>query len=158
MTSEFYQDIHKAVHLIGAGNTAYHTEYNQLYPHLKSFTDDQLCKLQYIDTVPEILTYLTTTKRGQWTNTFKIISNWLLEIGISKRFVSRLRSKPPICRAALLAERVNINDIAPVLIFTFTGVIASLILLGVEIFVFKFKGKKSDVSTSDLIENLEDDD
>lgn len=54
LTPKFYQDIHTGVKLVQAGNTAYHTEYNQLYTHLKIFTDDQLCKLQYVDTVPEV--------------------------------------------------------------------------------------------------------
>ncbi|XP_072934745.1 uncharacterized protein [Epargyreus clarus] len=54
-TSKFYQGIERGVQLIQEGNTAYHTEYNQLYPRMKFFTDDQICKLQYVDTIPELL-------------------------------------------------------------------------------------------------------
>lgn len=54
LTSTFYQDIKVGVQLMRAGSTAFHSEYNQLYPHLKSFTDDELCKLQSVDTIPEV--------------------------------------------------------------------------------------------------------
>nr|AMM70660.1 ionotropic receptor 31a [Heliconius melpomene rosina] len=158
LTPKFYQDVHAGVKLIQTGSTAYHTEYNQLYPHLKTFTDDQLCKLQYVDTVPEVLSWITTTKRGQWTNTFKVAGAWLQETGLAHRLVSRVRIKPPPCRAALLAERVNIHDIMPVLICTFAGAVISLILLGLELFVSKFKGKWLKKSSSDSIEVFDVDD
>ncbi|CAH2230380.1 jg5058 [Pararge aegeria aegeria] len=128
-TSSFYQDIHTGVRMLQAGQTAFHTEYNQLYPHLRTFTDDQICKLQYVDTIPEVLTWVTATKNGQWTSTFKIAGAWLHEIGLAKRWVTRLRLRPPPCRAALLAERVNIDDIAPVLIITLAGALTSIVLL-----------------------------
>ncbi|CAK1541512.1 unnamed protein product [Leptosia nina] len=114
LSPTFYQDIRTGVKMIQSGQTAYHTEYNQLFPYLKVFTDDQLCKLQYIDTVPESLTWITTTKRGQWTEIFKSSGAWLRETGLAKQLVSQLRSRPPPCRAALLAERVNFYDIAPI--------------------------------------------
>ncbi|XP_050353693.1 ionotropic receptor 75a-like [Nymphalis io] len=138
LTSKFYQDIHKGVRLIQEGQMAFHTEYNQLYPHLKTFTDDQLCKLQYVDTIPEILTWVTTTKHGQWTDVFRIAGAWLHETGLARRLISRLRIKPPPCRASLLAERVNIDDIAPVLVLTLTGVAVSILLLGIEILFEKW--------------------
>ncbi|XP_046964305.1 ionotropic receptor 75a-like [Vanessa cardui] len=148
LTSKFYQDIHKGVRLIQEGQMAYHTEYNQLYPHLKTFTDDQLCKLQYVDTIPEILAWVTTTKHGQWTDVFRIAGAWLHETGLAKRLMSRLRIKPPPCRASLLAERVNIDDITPVLILTLTGVAVSVFLLGIEISVQKWMTRKTVASSS----------
>ncbi|XP_045454238.1 ionotropic receptor 75a-like [Melitaea cinxia] len=154
LTSRFYQDIHVGVSLIQDGQTAFHTEYNQLYPHLKTFTDDQLCKLQYIDTIPEILTWITTTKHGQWTNTFRVAGARLHETGHIKRLVSRLRIKPPPCRAALLAERVNIGDVAPVLILTLSGAAASLALLGMEIVLMKWIRKRN-VPSSPLINTID---
>ncbi|CAH2093770.1 unnamed protein product [Euphydryas editha] len=143
LTSKFYQDIHVGVRLIQDGQTAYHTEYNQLYPHLKTFTDDQLCKLQYIDTIPEILAWVTTTRHGQWTSTFRVAGAWLYETGLIKRLVSRIRIKPPPCRAALLAERVNIDDVAPAVILTFSGAAASLVLLGIEIIFVNWIRKRN---------------
>nr|XP_026488853.1 ionotropic receptor 75a-like [Vanessa tameamea] len=148
LTSKFYQDIHKGVRLIQEGQIAYHTEYNQLYPHLKTFTDDQLCKLQYVDTIPEILAWVTTTKHGQWTDVFRIAGAWLHETGLAKRLMYRLRIKPPPCRAALLAERVNIDDITPVLILTLTGVAVSILLLGIEISFEKWMSRKTSTSSS----------
>ncbi|CAG4933457.1 unnamed protein product [Colias eurytheme] len=143
MTNDFYKDMKEGVKLIQTGQTAYHTEYNQLYPHLRTFTDDQLCKLQYVDTVPEILSWLTTTKRGQWTDIFKSTGAWLHETGLAKRIVSRIRIRPPPCRAALLAERVNIHDIAPLLVLTFSVVILAVVILGLEV-VFAKLNKKVD--------------
>ncbi|VVC90467.1 unnamed protein product, partial [Leptidea sinapis] len=87
MNAKFYQNIQTGVKMIRDGQVAYHTEFNQLYPHLSSFTDDQLCKLQFIDTVP---------------------------------------------------ERVNIYDIAPVLVLTLMAVVLSLIILLIEYSVAKF--------------------
>lgn len=57
LTSRFYVGMERGVDLIRRGQTAYHTEYNQLYPYLKTFTDHQLCKLQYVDTIPEVKTF-----------------------------------------------------------------------------------------------------
>ena len=105
-----------------------------------------------------MLSWITTTKRGQWTNTFKVAGAWLQETGLAHRLVSRVRIKPPPCRAALLAERVNIGDIAPVLICTLAGVVISLILLGIEILVSKFKGKWFKKSSNDPIEVFDVDD
>lgn len=53
-TSNFYQVLERGVELVQDGNTAFHTEYNQIYPHFKTFSDDQICKLQHVDTVPEV--------------------------------------------------------------------------------------------------------
>lgn len=54
MTANFYQPADKGIHLIAKGGTAYHTEYNSLYSLMKHLTDEQVCKLQQIDTVPEV--------------------------------------------------------------------------------------------------------
>ncbi|XP_023951192.2 uncharacterized protein LOC112055349 [Bicyclus anynana] len=142
-TSNFYKEILDGVRMLRAGQTAYHTEFNQLYPHLRSFSDDQICKLQYIDTIPEVLTWVTATKNGQWTSTFRIAGAWLHEIGLADRWVTRLRLKPPPCRAALLAERVTIDDIAPVLLLTLAGAVTSLMLLGIEILIAKWKTRNT---------------
>ncbi|XP_045503576.1 ionotropic receptor 75a-like [Colias croceus] len=145
MTNDFYKDMKEGVKLIQTGQTAYHTEYNQLYPHLRTFTDDQLCKLQYVDTVPEILSWLTTTKRGQWTDIIKSTGAWLHETGLAKRIVSRIRIRPPPCRAALLAERVNIHDIAPLLVLTFSVVVLAVIILAIEVLFAKLNKKTVDL-------------
>lgn len=58
MTANFYQPLEIGVQLVATGNTAYNTEYNGLYPLLKDLKDDQLCKLQYIDTIPEVSTVI----------------------------------------------------------------------------------------------------
>ncbi|XP_045769940.1 uncharacterized protein LOC123870639 [Maniola jurtina] len=145
LTSRFYQEIYTGVRMLQGGQTAFHTEYNQLFPHLRSFTDEQICKLQYIDTIPEVLTWVTATKNGQWTSTFRIAGAWLHETGLAKCWVTRLRLKPPPCRAALLAERVNIDDVAPVLILTLAGAVASLMLLGIEILIAKWKWRMTSV-------------
>ncbi|CAH4027908.1 unnamed protein product [Pieris brassicae] len=153
ITSKFYQDIRDGVRLIQAGQTAYHTEYNQLYPHLRVFTDDQLCKLQYIDTVPETLSWITTTKRGQWTEVLKSSGAWLHETGLAKQLVSRLRIKPPPCRAALLAERVNIYDVTPLLGITIAAVILSVIILRIELLLGKRKAMASKNNKQDIFDS-----
>ncbi|XP_050684874.1 ionotropic receptor 75a-like [Leptidea sinapis] len=157
MNAKFYQNIQTGVKMIRDGQVAYHTEFNQLYPHLSSFTDDQLCKLQFIDTVPEILSWIATTKRGQWTDMIKSTGSWLHETGLAKRTVSRLRIKPPPCLASLLAERVNIYDIAPVLVLTLMAVVLSLIILLIEYSVAKFtkqrKKESEEVSEEEFIED-----
>ncbi|XP_041972186.1 ionotropic receptor 75a-like [Aricia agestis] len=139
MTSNLYHDAQQGVKLIQGGQTAYHTEYNQLYPYLRSFTDDEICKVQHVDTIPETLTWVTTTKFGQWTNLFRIVGGWLHETGLKARVVTRLRIRPPPCQAALLAEKVNINDVAPVIIITFTGMVISVIILGMEVLYSKWQ-------------------
>lgn len=57
MTSKFYQELERGVELIKEGNTAFHTEYNQIYSYFKNFSDDQICKIQHVDTIPEV-TYI----------------------------------------------------------------------------------------------------
>ncbi|XP_045487111.1 uncharacterized protein LOC110991444 [Pieris rapae] len=153
ITSKFYQDIRDGVKLIQAGQTAYHTEYNQLYPHLRILTDDQLCKLQYIDTVPETLSWITSTKRGQWTDVLKSSGAWLHETGLAKQLVSRLRIKPPPCRAALLAERVNIYDVTPLLGITMAAVVLSVIILGIEVLLGKRKAVAPKKNEMDLFDS-----
>lgn len=54
MTTRFYQNIKRGVQLIKEGNTAYHTEYNQIFPYFSTFSDDHICKLQHVDTVPVV--------------------------------------------------------------------------------------------------------
>nr|AOG12849.1 ionotropic receptor [Eogystia hippophaecolus] len=142
MHSNFYQNIERGVELIREGNTAFHTEYNHIYPHLRTFNDEHLCKLAYVDTIPEIMTWITTTKRCQWTDVLRTAGGWLNEVGLVKRLVSRWRIRPPPCRASLLAERVKFGDVAPVLCLTAIGAIASLILLGLEIIFAKWTGSK----------------
>ncbi|XP_045539280.1 uncharacterized protein LOC106718577 [Papilio machaon] len=139
LTSRFYVDMERGVDLIRRGYTAYHTEYNQLYPHLKTFTDDQLCKLQYVDTIPESVTWVTTTKRGQWLEYLRSKGGWVTEVGLAKRLVSNLRLQPPPCRTALLAERVKFGDIAPLLALSVLGTALSLFILGIEIIFAKLK-------------------
>ncbi|CAG5024549.1 unnamed protein product [Parnassius apollo] len=142
LSSRFYYDIESGVELLRKGNTAYHTEYNQLYPHLKTFTDDQLCKLQYVDTIPESVTWVTTTKRGQWIDIFRSKGGWLHETGLAQRLLSQIRIRPPPCRAALLAERVKFGDIAPVLGLSVLGSVLSFVIMGLEIIFAKMeKGK-----------------
>nr|XP_032527242.1 ionotropic receptor 75a-like [Danaus plexippus plexippus] len=135
LTSTFYQDIKVGVQLMRAGSTAFHSEYNQLYPHLKSFTDDELCKLQSVDTIPEINSWVTTMKRGQWTPAFRIAGAWLHEVGLAKRLVNHLRIKPPPCRAALLAERVNFDDVTPIILIYVAAIVTSVIFMLIEITV-----------------------
>ncbi|KAL0867568.1 hypothetical protein ABMA27_008337 [Loxostege sticticalis] len=145
MTSKFYQDIHYGVQLVRQGYTAYHAEYHQLYHYLYKFSDIDICKMQHVDTIPEAMTWLTTTVRGQWTNIFKSAGAWLYETGLARRLVSQLQIKLPPCRAALLAERVTFWDVAPLLALTTLGAIASLGLLGLEIIFAKWAKKDSRV-------------
>lgn len=70
MTSELYQKMERGVELVKEGNTAYHTEYNQLFPHFKRFTDDQICKLQHVDTLPEVI-----KSRYRWTRPLVLVSS-----------------------------------------------------------------------------------
>lgn len=44
----------KGVQSLREGRTAFHAEYNRLYPNLKTLSDEQVCKLAYIDTIPEV--------------------------------------------------------------------------------------------------------
>ncbi|PZC83436.1 hypothetical protein B5X24_HaOG200810 [Helicoverpa armigera] len=155
-TSKFYQELERGVELIQQGNTAFHSEYNQIYPHFKTFSDDHICKLQHIDTIPEILTWVTTTKHGQWTEVLRIAGSWLQETGLRKRLVNRLRIPQPPCRASLLAERVKLGDIAPLLALTMLGAILSVVLLGIEIMYAKAKGRK--LQEGDAKHALEDSD
>ncbi|XP_075983885.1 ionotropic receptor 75a-like [Anticarsia gemmatalis] len=136
-TSKFYQELEKGVELIQQGSTAFHSEYNQIYPHFKTFSDYHICKLQHVDTIPETLTWITSTKNGQWSSTLRVAGAWLLETGLGKRLVNRLRIPQPPCRAALLAERVKLGDVAPLLLCTIFGAVLSLIILGIEIMFAK---------------------
>ncbi|CAB3219831.1 unnamed protein product [Arctia plantaginis] len=137
MTSRFYVEFNKGVELVEQGSTAFHSEYNQIYPHFKSFSDDNICKLQHVDTIPETLTWITSSKNGQWTGMLRIAGLWLLETGLGKRLVTRLRIPQPPCRAALLAERVKLGDVAPLLLLTIFGAILSPMVLGMEVMFSK---------------------
>uniref|UniRef100_A0A2A4K3Y1 Ionotropic glutamate receptor C-terminal domain-containing protein n=1 Tax=Heliothis virescens TaxID=7102 RepID=A0A2A4K3Y1_HELVI len=141
-TSKFYQELERGVELIQQGSTAFHSEYNQIYPHFKKFSDDQICKLQHVDTIPESLSWVTSTKNGQWTEVLRSAGGWLLETGLQKRVINRLRIPQPPCRASLLAERVKLGDIAPLLALTIFGAILSVVMLGIEIMYAKSKGRK----------------
>ncbi|KAJ8711424.1 hypothetical protein PYW07_008666 [Mythimna separata] len=141
-TSNFYQELERGVELIQQGSTAFHSEYNQIYPHFKTFSDEQICKLQHVDTIPEVLTWVQSTKDGQWTEVLRIAGGWVLETGLGKRLVNRLRVPQPPCRASLLAERVKLGDIAPLLALTAFGAVLSVVLLGVEIMFAKAKRGK----------------
>nr|AOE48001.1 putative ionotropic receptor IR2 [Athetis lepigone] len=148
MSPNFYQELKRGVELIQQGSTAFHAEYNQIYPHFKTFSDDQICKLQHVDTIPETLTWISSTKDGQWTEVMRIAGSWLLETGLGKRLVARLRIPQPPCRASLLAERVKLGDIAPLLVLTAFGGVLSVVLLGVEIMYAKAKRNREDVGVS----------
>ncbi|KAF9795718.1 hypothetical protein SFRURICE_018846 [Spodoptera frugiperda] len=157
MTSKFYQELERGVELIQQGSTAFHSEYNQIYPHFKTFSDEHICKLQHVDTIPETLTWITSTKDGQWTEVLRTAGGWLLETGLGKRLVARLRIPQPPCRASLLAERVKLGDIAPLLALTVFGALLSVVLLGVEILVAKAKRARlpeGDAKVS--LENVDD--
>ncbi|XP_050553066.1 ionotropic receptor 75a-like [Spodoptera frugiperda] len=157
MTSKFYQELERGVELIQQGSTAFHSEYNQIYPHFKTFSDEHICKLQHVDTIPETLTWITSTKDGQWTEVLRTAGGWLLETGLGKRLVARLRIPQPPCRASLLAERVKLGDIAPLLVLTVFGALLSVVLLGVEILVAK--AKKARLPEGDAkvsLENVDD--
>jgi hypothetical protein len=54
LTAQFYQDIRDGVRLVKRGTTAYHAEYHQLYQYLNILSDDEICKMQQIDTIPEV--------------------------------------------------------------------------------------------------------
>ncbi|XP_026740754.1 ionotropic receptor 75a-like [Trichoplusia ni] len=155
-TSKFYQDLSRGVELIQQGNTAFHTEYNQIYPHFKTFSDDHICKLQHVDTIPETLSWVTTTKNGQWTQVLRSAGGWLVETGLSKRLVSRLRIPHPPCRASLLAERVKLGDIAPLLALTVFGAFLSVVMLGAEIMYHKAKAGRMEVEVKpSLIDDVD---
>ncbi|KAI5632210.1 hypothetical protein NE865_15081 [Phthorimaea operculella] len=131
----------KGVELIKDGSTAFHAEYNNIYPFFNTLSDDQLCKLQYLATIPTVLTWTTATKRGQYTNVFRSRGAWLSETGLAYRIVFRLRMRPPPCRVSLLAERVKFGDVAPLLSLTALGALLSFIVLGVEIAYCRAKKK-----------------
>ncbi|KAG6461429.1 hypothetical protein O3G_MSEX012626 [Manduca sexta] len=143
MTSKLYQTTEFGVKLVQRGDTAFHGEFNQIYPYFGTFTDDQICKLQYLDTLPESMTWVTTKLRGQWTNVFRSAGYWIQEVGLSKRLVSRLKAPRPSCRAALLAERVKFGDVALLMMLTVFGAVLSLILLGLEILFAKWRKRNT---------------
>ena len=87
----------------------------------------------------QTLTWIQSTKDGQWTEVLRTAGGWLLETGLGKRLVARLRVPQPPCRASLLAERVKLGDIAPLLALTVFGAFLSVVLLGVEIMLAKAK-------------------
>ncbi|XP_061722209.1 uncharacterized protein LOC133528767 isoform X1 [Cydia pomonella] len=153
--ANFYLDWQAGMQLVKSGTTAYHAEYNHVYPLMSVLSDDQVCKLQYVDTVPPIMSWLVTTRRGQWTNLLRIGGDWLHETGLVKRMLSRWQLKPPPCRAALLAERVSYGDVAPLIILTVVGLLTSVAVLFVERAVAKWRAKKTDKSSSDKIQDEE---
>lgn len=103
------------------------------------------------------MNWITTTKNGQWTNVFRSVGTWLHEVGLAKRLRSRLLALRPACRSALVAERVNFADVAPLLGLTIAGAILSLILLGFEIIFYRWKkeSKIQDKNTAILDEPIE---
>nr|AXY83448.1 putative ionotropic receptor 27 [Conopomorpha sinensis] len=141
MTASFYQPLSRGVKLISDGNTAYHGEYNNLFPQLKSFTDDKICKLAYVDTIPKTLSYVVTNKRSQFTNVMRIVSYWIHETGHRSRLVSRYRSQPAPCRSAMLAERVKFGDIAPMYAAVAGLAACSVLVLGAEILLARWSGR-----------------
>ncbi|KAJ2942974.1 hypothetical protein O0L34_g15165 [Tuta absoluta] len=154
--SSLYVDIKKGVKLIKDGSTAFHAEYNNIYPYFNTLSDDQLCKLQYLATIPEQLSWTTATKRGQYTDVFRSRGAWLSETGLAYRIVFRLRMRPPPCRASLLAERVKFGDVAPLLSLTALGAILSFIVLGVEIAYVRARKKNLIQTELPVIENDEE--
>ncbi|XP_063628575.1 uncharacterized protein LOC134800050 [Cydia splendana] len=150
--ANFYMDWQSGMQLVKSGTTAYHAEYNHVYSLMSVLSDDQVCKLQYVDTVPPVMTWLITTSRGQWTNILRIGGDWLLETGLAKRMLSRWQLKPPPCRAALLAEQVSYGDVAPLLILTVVGFLASVAVLFLERAVAKWQSKKKDKSSDETQE------
>ncbi|GBP54623.1 hypothetical protein EVAR_35885_1 [Eumeta japonica] len=130
MTSKFYQPIEKGVELIAEGTTAYHAEYNGLYPRLaRELTDNSLCGLKHIDTIPQIITHITGTRRSPWTNAMRIKGQWLHEVGLAARVRAKWRIRPPPCRETLLAEQVKIGDVTPLLLVTLGGAVLSVFIL-----------------------------
>ncbi|XP_063541521.1 uncharacterized protein LOC134750289 isoform X2 [Cydia strobilella] len=151
----FYMGWQAGMQLIKSGTTAYHAEYNHMYPLMSVLSDHQVCKLQYVDTVPPIMSWLVTTRRGQWTNILRIGGDWLHETGLAKRMLSRWQLKPPPCRASLVAERVSYGDVAPLIILTVAGLLASVVVLFLERAVAKWWSKMKDKSNSDKTEEEE---
>nr|AXF48854.1 ionotropic receptor IR23 [Lobesia botrana] len=141
--TNFYMSTEQGMELVKGGTMAYHAEYNHVYPLMRILSDDQVCKLQYVHTVPHVMTWLATTRRGQFTDILRIGGDWLLETGLAKRMVSRWQVKPPPCRASLLAERVSYGDVAPLIILTVVGFVTSLALLVLERAVAKWQVKKN---------------
>ncbi|CAG9791623.1 unnamed protein product [Diatraea saccharalis] len=138
--SKFYQNFEYGIQLIQQGATAYHGEYHSLYPYLNTFSDVEICKMQQIDTVPEIMTWILASPKGQYTNLFRSASAWLKETGLAKRLLNRIRIQPPPCMAAMLAERVTFWDVSPLLAVTALAAVMSFILLGLEIVVANWRG------------------
>ncbi|XP_063832883.1 uncharacterized protein LOC135082060 [Ostrinia nubilalis] len=141
MTSKLFQDMEYGVQLIQQGYTAYHAEYHQLYHFLEKFSDDEICKMQHVDTIPEIMTWVSASARGQWTEIFRSTGAWLYETGLARQLLSSIQTHPPPCRAAMLAERVTFWDVAPLLGLTTIGAIASIGLLGMEIVLHRWTEK-----------------
>ncbi|RVE53965.1 hypothetical protein evm_001368 [Chilo suppressalis] len=145
VTPKFYQDIKYGVQLVQQGYTAYHAEYHQLYPYLNILSDPDICKMQHVDTIPEIssdlqmMSWVTAARKGQYTNLLRIAGAWLQETGHAKRLISRMRIQPPPCRAAMLAERVTFWDVMPLLGLTALAAVTSFCLLGLEILVAKWR-------------------
>lgn len=79
--------------------------------------------------------------KGEYTNVLRSAGGWLLETGLVKRLVLRLLAQRPICRAALLAERVKFGDVASLLALTLSGALLSLLILGFEIVFSKLNMK-----------------
>lgn len=95
--------------------------------------------LKIFDLFIQSRTWTTAAKRSQWTEIFRSKSAWLLETGLADRLVSRLKIKPPPCRASLLAERVKFGDVVPLLGLTALGAVVALMVLGFEVLFGKVK-------------------
>ncbi|XP_059054138.1 uncharacterized protein LOC131848332 [Achroia grisella] len=151
MTSNLYRNIDYAMKHMKRGTLAYHAEYHQLYSYYNRFNDEELCKIKKIDTIPEKMSWVTGPHRGQYTNVMRSAAMWVLETGLARRLILRTSVQPPPCRAAMLAERVVLSDIVPLIGVSILAAFVSIFLLTLEIIHAKWKRRNAELSTNEFV-------
>lgn len=54
MTADLYKPIKQGVDIVRSGTAAYNSEFNNFYQLLNTLSDNHVCKLAYLDTLPAV--------------------------------------------------------------------------------------------------------
>ncbi|KAL0105247.1 hypothetical protein PUN28_016715 [Cardiocondyla obscurior] len=132
------------VEKIKKGGYAYHADPDDIYPFIEnSFDKEMICQLTEVH-------LLQPSELGLWSNLkshFHEISKIaLLKIntsGLRRREISRRSARRPYCPdSEIFVSSVTIYEAAPILFLLFFGMIISLIIFGMEHFLFYVMNSK----------------
>ncbi|CAG9865164.1 unnamed protein product [Phyllotreta striolata] len=126
--------LEKGLSRVREGNFAFHTALNIAYIHIhKTFTDDEICKLQELPGYLNTDLYYVVPKRSQHKEFFKVSILRINELGFQSRNQYRSSKKPKCYNSIGNFVPVGFYDCYTIIELFFIGTFLSLIIFIVEL-------------------------